>query len=136
MIRFEDWPSRLATVLNAAETRRFSYGTHDCTLFAANCVFAMTGHDPAAFLRGTYRDENQAFEILNKNGGMKSAVTAALGIPCKNMRAAMRGDVAMVETKRGHALGVVDLTGARIASAGDDGLAFLPLKRGLMFWSV
>lgn len=53
--RFADWESRLAAVIGAAELRPHRFGVHDCCLFAAACIRAQTGADPARGLRGKYR---------------------------------------------------------------------------------
>lgn len=49
-----NWHQHLAQTLQAAMTRPFSWGEHDCCLFAADCVQAVTGVDVAADFRGTY----------------------------------------------------------------------------------
>lgn len=53
-MRLHDWPERLSEVVAAARDRPFEYGTHDCCLFAADCIEAVTGRDLAAVWRGQY----------------------------------------------------------------------------------
>ncbi len=45
--RRPDWPARLRTIIEAARERPFSWGQHDCCLFASDAIEAMTGVDPA-----------------------------------------------------------------------------------------
>jgi len=46
-----DWPERLLAALAAARDRPFRWGEHDCCLFAADLIEAVTGVDPAAAFR-------------------------------------------------------------------------------------
>lgn len=48
----------------------FAWGSNDCCLFAADCVKAVTGRDPAADLRGAYSDAAGAARMLAKLGGV------------------------------------------------------------------
>lgn len=48
----------------------------DCLTFLASYIAAMIGVDPAADLRGTYRTEDQAHEIVTEYGGMVPFVAA------------------------------------------------------------
>jgi hypothetical protein len=41
LTRREDWPSRLAAALEEARDKPFKWGSHDCGLFAADCVLAI-----------------------------------------------------------------------------------------------
>jgi hypothetical protein len=59
----------LPAFLSRAAARGFRWGKHDCMLFAADWVLALTGRDPAAAWRGTYFDEASAAGIVAWNGG-------------------------------------------------------------------
>jgi hypothetical protein len=92
--RYGDWPERLARCIAAARTRRFAWGEHDCALFAADCVQAMTGRDPAGAYRGRYRTALGVARLLRqRNSDLAGAWTAALGAPLANPAYAQRGDV-------------------------------------------
>lgn len=52
--RLPDWRPRLVAYLEGVRARPFAYGSHDCALFAAGAVEAMTGIDPAGDYRGRY----------------------------------------------------------------------------------
>ncbi|MCK5041714.1 MAG: hypothetical protein KAR62_05445 [Sphingomonadales bacterium] len=69
MKRNENWQQALNETVEAARERPFSWGKHDCCLFAANCVEAMTGIDPMADMRGKYENEEGAREVLKTLGG-------------------------------------------------------------------
>jgi len=136
LTRREDWPSRLAAALESARDKPFVWGHHDCGLFAADCVLAMTGIDPAAMYRGQYTDEAGAVETmyLLSNGGLRAAWTKALGPAMNNVRMARRGDVALVEIGGVEAAGVV--VGSRVACTTEGGLVMVPAHRIVAAWAV
>ena len=72
----------------------FEYGRHDCALFVAGAVLAMTGHDFGAPFRGRYRSAAGAVRALRLHGAgdLPSTMTAALGDPVHPAFAG-RGDV-------------------------------------------
>jgi hypothetical protein len=136
LTRREDWPSRLAAALEEARDKPFKWGSHDCGLFAADCVLAMTDTDPAALYRGQYVDEAGARDTLwlISGGGLRAAWTKALGPAMNNVRMAKRGDVVLVEVGGVEATGVV--VGSRVACLSEAGLAMVPAHRIVAAWSV
>jgi hypothetical protein len=136
LTRREDWTSRLAAALEEARDKPFKWGSHDCGLFAADCVLAMTDTDPAALYRGQYVDEAGARDTLwlISGGGLRAAWTKALGPAMNNVRMAKRGDVVLVEVGGVEATGVV--VGSRVACLSEAGLAMVPAHRIVAAWSV
>lgn len=136
LTRREDWPSRLAAALEAARDKPFAWGSHDCGLFAADCVLAMTDVDPAAAYRGQYADEEgaRATMLALSSGGLRAAWTKALGPAMNNVRMARRGDVALVEINGIEAAGVV--VGSRVACATEGGVLMVPAGRIVAAWAV
>lgn len=136
LTRREDWPSRLAAALEEARDKPFKWGSHDCGLFAADCVLAMTDTDPAALYRGQYVDEAGARDTLwlISGGGLRAAWTKALGPAMNNVKMARRGDVALVEIGGVEAAGIV--AGSRVACLSEVGLAMVPAHRIVAAWSV
>lgn len=126
--RRPDWPERLAALITERRAQPFVWGVHDCCLFAADVVKAMTGHDPAAPYRGTYSTQEGAAKVLANAGGVFALVDATLGhgqrIP---VRLAKRGDLVFVDTEQGVAVGVV--TSDHAVFAAPDGLTQMPLSR-------
>lgn len=106
--RYEDWPRRLAAAIQAARARPFQWGEADCALWAADVVLGLTGEDLAAAFRGRYATRAGAVALLGARGGLEAVVTAALGEPLASPRLARRGDVVMVSTAEGPALGICD----------------------------
>jgi hypothetical protein len=132
-MRHEDWPKRLQGLINESERKPFAWGSHDCCLFAARAVEVITGIDHAATLRGTYSTALEAARILQARGGVRGIATAALGdeIPCLT---AQRGDIVLIESDHGEALGVC--LGADCAVPGPDSLTRVPLLSILAAWRV
>lgn len=94
MARVTDWPAQLDAAVEAARRRPFEWGTHDCALWAASVVQALTGVDHAAGLRGRYRSAAGALRLLAKRGGLAVLATRALGAPI-DVRHAQRGDLVL-----------------------------------------
>lgn len=134
-MRHKDWPEKLVAYLHHNLDTPFEWGTFDCCLFAADAVHAMTGIDFAAAFRGKYHTEKGAVRALIKygNGDIKHTLNAIFG-PLKPRLNAGRGDLVLVGTDTGDALGVV--ASGKIWVATLDGLATMPLSHAQGCWSV
>lgn len=87
----------LRDYLEACCRRRWAWGSHDCTLFAADWVRFATGVDPAAGWRGRYADASQCRALLGAAGGLEIVVTRAMaGMGFAEVAAALTGDVGLV----------------------------------------
>ena len=62
-MRLPDWQARLSAELAASQARAFDYGAHDCCIFAADCILAVTGRDVAADWRGRYATERDGLAL-------------------------------------------------------------------------
>lgn len=142
MTRVHNWSLRLAEALEAAEKRSFAYGggpdAHDCALFAADCVQAITGTDYAAELRG-YTSKFDAYRIVATYGSIEAMITALLGKEPIHPAFAGRGDVIvgipkLVEGEDGECIGIC--TGTHVAYPKDAGLALLPRTTAINVWRV
>ncbi|WP_312158136.1 DUF6950 family protein [Pantoea piersonii] len=121
-MKHPDWQKRLVTVIKAAEKRPFSWGEHDCCLFAADCVEAMCGEDFAAEFRGKYDSETGAKKALLRGGGSLERVLARF-LDEVNPSLIQRGDVAVVENAGRRCAGV--FYGGSVWVPGDNGLVSL-----------
>ena len=68
MTRLDDWHARLAAYVYEAGRTPFAYGAHDCALFAAGAVAAMTGTDLASDWRGRYRTLAGGLKAVKRAG--------------------------------------------------------------------
>lgn len=130
-MRLENWPQKLAEVIEGARKRPFLWGEHDCSLFVADCVDAMTGSKHANQYRGKYKTAKGAAGILKKHGGIEGLVDSKFDPMPRSF--ARRGDIALLEMK-GSPLGIVDVN--RVACVGENGLHFLPMNKTIKVWRV
>lgn len=122
-MRLENWPGLLEEFIEQSLHAPFEWGARDCCLFAADAVRAMTGEDYAAEFRGRYRSARSAQQVLAAFGGV-SGIVERTGFEEIAPLMAQRGDVVLVNTEAGDALGVVGMDG-RVVCQGPDGLTFL-----------
>jgi len=109
MGRLTDWRSRLLSYLVAERAAPFEYGSHDCALFAAGAVAAMTGVDYAAPYRGHYRTLLGGLRALHRDGYEDHVALAAAHLEAVHPAYAAPGDLAAIPggTDGLSALGVV-----------------------------
>lgn len=135
MVRREDWSDRLTQAVDAAYNRPFAWGMHDCALWAADVVEAMTGRDPAESYRGRYTTPRSAIKTLRDHGfaDLGEAITDALGEPIEP-KLAQRGDVVLVAGPAGEAAGIC--IGSISATPSRQGLFFAPMAAWVKAWRV
>lgn len=130
--RLPDWQPRLAALFAARAAEPFTWGRFDCCLFAADAVQAVTGHDPAADLRGTYSTAAEAVRVLERVGGVAGVAIRRAG-PVIPAQLAQAGDVglSLLDPER-PALAVWG--GAAWHAAGTIGLATVPASAVVRAW--
>ncbi|WP_370267409.1 hypothetical protein [Nioella sp.] len=129
------WQNRLVAFLAAAGRERFVPGQHDCALFASGALAAMTGVDLAAPYRGRYTTERGGIRILRKDGYRDHVALAAAHLRARaDGERALPGDLAVIATENGPALGVVQ--GASVYVLGPDRLALMPLTSATTVFEV
>lgn len=104
MRRKENWFESLTAYIDSVMDKEFIWGEHDCCLFSAACVEAMTGHDYMAEERDTYDSQETAQEAL-KGRTLYMATKKKLGKP-NPLATAQRGDVIYHVFPTGPALGI------------------------------
>lgn len=124
--------ARLTTYLADCARRPFAEGSHDCALFAAGAVQAMTGRDIAAEWRGRYISTRGGLRVLRRAGFADHIALAAHHFPVTHRPRI--GDLAAVPTEQGPALGVVQ--GLHIYLLAESGLALVPLSAATQFFEV
>lgn len=127
------WLDRLNALVRDRMTTPFKWGEHDCCLWGADCVQAVSGMDPAVAYRGTYSTAAQAVALVDSLGGME-AIGAMGGAECAPLGAGV-GDVGLVLDGEGHqVIGVC--VGTLWLVAAKDGLGALPLEAAVKAWRV
>lgn len=129
-MRIDGWEKRLDTIIQSNQP--FEWGANDCCMFAVRCVEAITGVDHGKKYRG-YKTAVGAAKRLEKHGGVDGIATKCLGEP-KSVKLAKRGDVIMINSGDGYALGVC--IGSKIAAVSKGGLTFIPMSQALKAWGV
>jgi hypothetical protein len=131
MSRKENWPSFLFEEIEKARKAPFSWAEHNCALWSADVVLAMTGVDYAAEFRAKVKTEKSALRFLKKKS-LKAIVSDRLQeIPLKM---AQRGDVVLMTSNGLEALGIC--LGELAAFITKDGLTFYPIDRAVCAWRV
>ena len=135
-IRHLDWDRRLRLAIEDSRQRTFRWGCHDCCLFAADLVEAMTGWDPATGLRGTYCSELEAARLIQARGGIRSLVSEMLGSNPFNPPA-NRGDVVLMQPLMpGHLEQLGVCVGDSAVVAAETGLLHRPMHLAILAWSL
>jgi hypothetical protein len=134
--RLTDWRPRLQAYLAEVTARPFAYGSHDCALFAAGAVQAMTGEDLARDYRGDYQSLKGGLKLLVKAGHADHVAVLRARFEEIAPAFAAVGDIAVIgpeaapsaEPSR-NTLGTAALgifAGEHIAVLREDGLGFTP----------
>lgn len=136
-MRRADWEVRLSALILERAHTPFAYGIHDCSLWAADCILAMTGADPAAEFRGyrTALGARRAIRRVTRGSTVEDAAAYCAqkhGWPEVPKLHAQRGDLVLCEDM----LGIVHLNGREISAPGDNGLLRLPLLATKRAWRV
>lgn len=133
MQRYRDWQSRLQACLAERCTRAFEWGVLDCVLFAADCVEACTGVDPAAAHRGTYSDAASAARVVLAHGGLAEIAASNLGTEVPPVLA-QPGDIGLLLNDGRECLAVC--TGATWHAPGAGGVVALPMAQAMRAWRL
>jgi hypothetical protein len=137
MTRLPGWRAALAAEIERHRRLPFAWGENDCVLFAADCVTAVTGEDPAAEIRGRYRTAIGARRLLKKLGDDLPVGITARFDSIHPSRARI-GDLALTPSADASftegALGIV--TGAVVTVVAPNGLGAVPLSSAIAAWRV
>lgn len=134
-MRLYNWESRLSAYVASISQRGFAWGEHDCALFAAGGVEAVTGADPARSWRGAYASATGGLRLLRQAGFGDHVACAAALYPAIPMAVALPGDLAVLPAEDGvGALGIVQ--GEMIYVLRPDGLGLVPLSAATLYLAV
>ena len=135
VMRVVGWESKMAGAVNAALDTPFSWGKHDCVMFAADIVHAITGYDFAEPIRGGYDSEESAKRLIGDNYG--HGIRAYMGwmmgaeIPANE---AGRGDVVAVNMLGELCLGIC--AGDKCVCVGVKGFFHISMRHAITAWKV
>jgi hypothetical protein len=126
-MRRYDWNSRLHHYLEQVVRQPFAWGHHDCTLFAAGAVRAMTDTDHAAAFRGRYTTARGGKRVLRQAGHADHVALAEQLFAAVSLAMAGEGDIAVVPSEEGPALGI--FAGPGVYVVGPSGLSIVARDR-------
>lgn len=100
----------------------FEWGKSDCALLAADWIHTYRGVDYAASFRGRYRTELGSKRALSRQGfdSLEAVISDCLGESLAFPAMAQRGDIVLVVTPQGNAVGIVD--GMGVMAQGERGI--------------
>ena len=142
--RKEHWATRdFHQFLIDHASKSFEWGSHDCALFAANAVQAITGTDIADDFRGKYTTQLGAFRTISKVTSGSTVADAAAYCAAKHDLTehehplmAKRGDLVVINNGGDLIAGVVHLNGRHVVSVSETGLMMLPITNIVRAWSL
>lgn len=133
--RIPGWEHHLAEAIEAARTRPFAWGQHDCATWAFDLRRDLTGGEDVAVLwRGRYRTALGAERVMRRLGwpSFEAAGRALLGPPLPSVQLARRGDLVLAGSHPGFGI----CLGARAAGIAPEGLTFAPFAACALAWRV
>ena len=134
MQRRNDWKPRLRQFLDEQGDKQFQFGQQDCGSLAGGAIEAMTGENPHAKVAGKYKTMAGALRALKRLGHDDHvAYTASLLTEIEPLYATF-GDIAVVDSPDGPALGVV--VGAHIEVRAPGGRGVVPLTDAVRAFRV
>jgi len=124
MIRLPGWEQRAAGYFRQVLEKPYAWGVHDCALFTAGAIEAMTGEDLGAPFRGAYHDQASAEAVLRSLAcNSVLDLPAHFGLQPVEPSHVRRGDVVAVEGRLGPLLAIQWAPAA--LSAGPGGIAHI-----------
>lgn len=136
-LRRPDWQLLLAVYVERHRDTPFTWGQHDCALFALSWVqLVREDLDPATAAlaeRLTYTDARGALDFMDGRG-LGQVVQEWGELTACDAAYAQRGDVVLVEISGRESLAVC--TGAEACGPGASGLAFVPMTAARAAWRV
>jgi GMP synthase-like glutamine amidotransferase len=136
-MRYRDWHKRFRVEADAAQSRAWEWGVHDCCVFVARMVDAISINSYADQLQRkfTYSSEAEAAALVKAGGGLRLMVSAYLGDEVPWGRACM-GDVVLTLDGAGtEVLGMCEGSQVLVAAA-RGGVIPIPFGRSIAAWKV
>ena len=130
----DTWKADLRAYLAAQADAPFEMGRVDCGSFAGGAVKAMTGENPHAAVAGKYKTMKGALRALKRLGHEDHIAYAASVMDEIDPLYAQFGDIAVVDSPEGPALGVV--VGAHIEIRTPEGRGVVPLTDAVRAFRV
>ena len=135
MRRAEGWEQALVEMTASKLRAPWAWGVHDCVIFAADCIFAMTGEDLAEDFRGRYDNESEAWATLANIGHKDLGSLVSSRLPEIEPRDAGRGDVVLMPGEQGDFIAICDGRTA-VGPKAPRGINHNPMTAATRAWRV
>lgn len=132
MQRHHDWQQRLTEYLVATAATPFRPGQHDCALWAAGAIEAMTGENPA--LRFDYTRLHDGLKVLKSRGYDDHISYVDAHFAPVHPAFVQPGDLVAVDGDLDQSLGIV--LGETVAVLRRRGWGHVPLTAAVQGWRV
>lgn len=126
MMRRPDWKVRLTDYVARAARVPYAIGRHDCALFAAGAVEAVTGRDPASGWRGAYDTKIAGLKALRRAGHDDHLAATAALLEEIHPAFAAAGDIAAVRDAESGSLVLGVVQGEMVYVLRETGLGLVP----------
>ena len=134
MSRHPKWEARLSECIGANRKRAYEPSRHDCLLWPAEAVKAVTGKDHGRGHRGKYKSAASAYRYLQMLGFTSPEEYLDNLFDEKPVGFAQKGDLVLVRTDTGDNPGVC--MGGFALVAGEEGLIRAPRALWLKAWGI
>jgi hypothetical protein len=133
--RVDNWPAKLADLIELNRNRKFRWGKFDCCIWAAMCVDEITDSIFVDRIKSEYTNKSEAIAFLSRFGSTESAITEYLG-ETQHLNMTSRGDVVVIDYDRDgyNAAGVFD--GQNVIVTGPKGLMRVSRDHIIKSWRV
>lgn len=133
-MRLQNWQIHFEKFIADNRKAPFVWGKHDCCLFAANSVLAITGIDYAKDFRNSYDSAISAAKLIAEFGGLDGVASKLLNAQPVPVGYADVGDV-LLASQEGRGLLAV-CNGSTMLAPGLDGLITLETYTALKTWKI
>lgn len=132
-LRKDGWETRLADLIESKRNIPFCWKTNNCLGFVAEAEIAVQGFTEFPEVLQPLENKFAALRLIRKNGK-----TLDEWIDKKYQRisilSAQRGDICMIETSEGAAVGIC--IGHNATFVGSHGLEFVPMSLTIKAWRL
>lgn len=134
-MRVRGWEQQLVRLTTGKLRTPWAWGEHDCVMFAADCILAMTGVDLADEFRGRYENEHEAWALLAHLGHEDLGSLVSTRLPEIKPRDAQRGDVVLMPGEFGDFIAICDGATA-VGPRAPRGINHNPMSAAVRAWRV
>lgn len=105
--RIVDWQTKLYLRLEEPTALVYGDDLNDCMMDSCNVIRdCVAGVDYASIIRGTYKTEQEAEDLIKSWGSITNYLTTRMGPPLEHVLQAHMGDLVVIEREGAEAVGI------------------------------